>query len=291
MIRTLDSKEIPYVIENRDDVLGIFNIRGFRNAFDTWLKLIDETEPEQELTAWKSIFYNIASNYYIKSSTIHNYIESEEVIDLKNLIESFKNLISENVKSFNNTDCIDPYIKRIYDIKQKKNVEIIDLINCLFEFPKIKSELSKEDLDYIHKECETYNTMNKLCSYYKRLVEKKKEMNKKLTLYKAKKYNAIYILTIHRSKGLAFNNVFVIGSYDRGIPASQAVNLSSVNIEECKQKAEPPTIIEEERRLMYVAVTRARENLYVTLPATLQGKPCARSPFLRELELPVLRNL
>ncbi|MDR7856060.1 UvrD-helicase domain-containing protein [Tissierella sp.] len=290
MIRTLDSRDIQYVIENKDDILGIFNIKGFRNAFDTWQKLIDEIEPEQELKAWKSVFYNIASNYYIKSNIINNYIEADEITDLNSLIDGFGKLIAENVKSFNNTDCINPYFKFIHHIKQKKTVKITHLLNNLFEFPKIKSELSKEDLDYIYKECESYNDMEKLCGYYRRLDEKKKEMSKKLELYKEKKWNALYLLTIHRSKGLAFDNVFVIGCYDKGIPAYQAVNLSSINnMEECKQKAEPPTIIEEERRLMYVAVTRARKNLYVTLPATLQGKPCARSPFLKELELPILK--
>lgn len=41
----------------------------------------------------------------------------------------------------------------------------------------------------------------------------------------------------------------------------------------CREKTEPASTEEEERRLMYVAVTRAQKKLYVTFPKTLLNKP------------------
>lgn len=62
--------------------------------------------------------------------------------------------------------------------------------------------------------------------------------------------DAVSIATIHASKGLEFKCVFVAGLDEGVIPAPRSVG----NEDE----------LEEERRLMYVAVTRAKERLYLT---------------------------
>ncbi|MDR0462064.1 MAG: ATP-dependent helicase [Christensenellaceae bacterium] len=60
----------------------------------------------------------------------------------------------------------------------------------------------------------------------------------------------VVISTVHSAKGLEFENVFVIGLEDGIFPLRRA-----------KQSASE---IEEERRLLYVAITRARKNLYLS---------------------------
>lgn len=62
--------------------------------------------------------------------------------------------------------------------------------------------------------------------------------------------NAVTLATVHSAKGLEFNVVFVVGLEERYFPI----------IRDGKDDSE----MEEERRLMYVAVTRARERLYLT---------------------------
>ncbi len=62
----------------------------------------------------------------------------------------------------------------------------------------------------------------------------------------------VVLMTIHTSKGLEFNNVFIIGAEENVFPSYRAIkSLSEFDIEE-------------ERRLMYVAVTRAKEKLFIT---------------------------
>ncbi|MDE6401328.1 MAG: ATP-binding domain-containing protein, partial [Clostridiales bacterium] len=63
--------------------------------------------------------------------------------------------------------------------------------------------------------------------------------------------NAVTLATVHSAKGLEFPVVFVVGLED-GIFPSMRMNENSSNH------------IEEERRLMYVAVTRARKRLFLT---------------------------
>jgi len=61
----------------------------------------------------------------------------------------------------------------------------------------------------------------------------------------------LILSTIHQAKGLEWDAVFVIGLRDGGFPNPRAVAEGE---------------IEEERRLFYVATTRARKNLYLTYP-------------------------
>jgi DNA helicase-2/ATP-dependent DNA helicase PcrA len=62
--------------------------------------------------------------------------------------------------------------------------------------------------------------------------------------------NYVTLATIHSVKGLEFKNVFICGLEEGIMPTSRA---------ESDTKS-----MEEERRLMYVAITRARDNLYIT---------------------------
>ena len=85
--------------------------------------------------------------------------------------------------------------------------------------------------------------------------------------------NFVTIATIHAVKGLEFNTVFITGLEEVIFPISRSVG----NNEE----------LEEERRLMYVAITRAEEKLYLTRARSryLYGNRTitAESRFLKEI--------
>ncbi len=79
------------------------------------------------------------------------------------------------------------------------------------------------------------------------------------------------LTTVHQAKGLEFPVVFLIGVADGLFPIRRAIEAGD---------------IEEERRLFYVAVTRAKDQLYLAYPKLLdQGAPVRLQPsvFLREL--------
>ena len=76
---------------------------------------------------------------------------------------------------------------------------------------------------------------------------------------------AVTLVTCHRAKGLEFPRVVVAGAVDRLLPHRSNAD------------------VEEERRLMYVAVTRASEQLWVSVPRSYEGRECRPSPFVAEL--------
>jgi len=85
--------------------------------------------------------------------------------------------------------------------------------------------------------------------------------------------------TIHSAKGLEWHTVFIIWALDGRFPSARAIN-----------KEEE---LEEELRLMYVAATRAKENLFITYPGQLfdriSGSFLNRpSRFLDQIPLDVL---
>jgi DNA helicase-2/ATP-dependent DNA helicase PcrA len=89
----------------------------------------------------------------------------------------------------------------------------------------------------------------------------------------------VNLMTIHASKGLEFPVVFIAGAEKGIMPHDRS-------LEEENQDAEFSPI-EEERRLFYVAITRARDKLFITScrkRRRLQNVvDCAPSPFLEEI--------
>lgn len=83
----------------------------------------------------------------------------------------------------------------------------------------------------------------------------------------------IKLLTMHTSKGLEFDYVFVVGLNDGIVPNSRAIF----------EKGEAG--LEEERRLLYVAMTRAKKQLFLTDSSgfTYDGKEKDTSRFIFEL--------
>lgn len=80
--------------------------------------------------------------------------------------------------------------------------------------------------------------------------------------------DAITLSTIHAAKGLEWETVFIVGLNDGVIPISFA-----------KTEAE----IQEERRLLYVAITRAKKELWLSYVTSDQGREKVPSRFLKLL--------
>ncbi len=79
--------------------------------------------------------------------------------------------------------------------------------------------------------------------------------------------NFVSLITVHAAKGLEFNCVFLVGLNDGLFPLSRAINSTN------------PNELEEERRLMYVAITRAKKKLFVSRSKTRFSFESKRSEY------------
>ncbi len=96
-----------------------------------------------------------------------------------------------------------------------------------------------------------------------------------------KEDETLTLSTIHSAKGLEWHSVFIIHSVDGYFPSARSAD----NIES----------LEEERRLMYVASTRAKQNLFVTYPMNMYDRErgitlSKPSRFISELDSSLAEN-
>jgi len=98
---------------------------------------------------------------------------------------------------------------------------------------------------------------------------------------------AVKLVTVHGAKGLEFTNVFVVGLVDKRFPSIERAETIALPNELIKDILPQGDIhLEEERRLFYVAMTRAKKRLYLTRAVDYGGKLAKKpSRFLFELGL------
>lgn len=87
--------------------------------------------------------------------------------------------------------------------------------------------------------------------------------------------DGVILSTVHGVKGMEFKNVFIINCTEETIPHKSSIENN----------------LEEERRLFYVAITRAIKNLYVFAPKTIRGKFSDMSRFIVESGLEEESNI
>ena len=109
-------------------------------------------------------------------------------------------------------------------------------------------ELRREDLNQLAAFARQFKDVNEFLSQLALISNVDAEAAPNQTADK----EAINLSTVHQAKGLEFNTVFIIWLTDGMFPSSRSLDTRDA--------------LEEERRLFYVAITRARDELYLTYP-------------------------
>ncbi|MBM7622043.1 DNA helicase-2/ATP-dependent DNA helicase PcrA [Bacillus tianshenii] len=131
-------------------------------------------------------------------------------------------------------------------------------------------EKGSDDIRDLKVVAKKFNSISAFLEHVDDMIAKTDEM-KKLS----KKYNnAVHLSTIHRSKGLEYKNVYILSAVDGSLPHDFSL--------EAFRNGEH-LALEEERRLLYVAMTRAQEALLVSIPENRRGKKAYMSRFIKDI--------
>lgn len=147
-------------------------------------------------------------------------------------------------------------VKEFLKNHKAEKIKPFDLIEQLLEVSTYLEKFDPDDEDDYRKienmeELKSVATkFNDLGSFLENMALVQQEYSQQEKQKDKLKDTAVKLMTIHSSKGLEFENVFLVGMEEGLLPHAQ-------NIED-KEK------LEEERRLCYVGMTRAKKRLYFT---------------------------
>ncbi|MBM7587866.1 DNA helicase-2/ATP-dependent DNA helicase PcrA [Bacillus pakistanensis] len=203
--------------------------------------------------------------YPIIHLTTMNHIKSFQVKKIKDRLKLIKTLQNEKP-----VDAIKMIRKEFYDTylecaEQKKVTE--------------HKEVLKETLNELEASAKRFDTVSTFLTFIENMKKKHEELQ---NISKAEKKDALSLMTIHRSKGLEFPVVFLIGACEGNLPHSSALDIEKLKDRNTFSSGKDMLgdAIEEERRLAYVAITRAEEELYISSPAFYQGEKRDISRFI-----------
>lgn len=171
----------------------------------------------------------------------------KRIIELREHLRTIKNLKPATaLRYIRNVVGYDEYIEEYCDMN---GIESDDCYTVLGDLENSASEFNTFNDWFVHME-----------EYKEELIEARKKSNEEDT--------GVRLMTFHSSKGLEFDIVYIIDVNEGSVPY---------------KKAKGADEIEEERRMFYVAMTRARHKLFICYCKENFGKSIGKSDFIVEL--------
>lgn len=261
---------IPFVVKDSivtiydhwaaQDILAYLRIGVNPNSNKDWIRIINK--PFR----------------YISKDNL-NLIKDEQ--DFINSLINKCDLHPKQVKTINDLDIDISYVK---GLNPKNAISYIrttlDYDRYILDYcanRKIKTNGLIEILNELESSATNFKTIQEYLDHIERvkseLVDNKNN----------KETDGVIFTTMHSAKGLEFKNVYIIGANEGTIPHEK-----SYDIDDEEKKNDQ---IEEERRLMYVAITRAEENICISSPVNKYGKRVSKSRFVEDIKAPTKKEM
>lgn len=224
-----------------------------------------------DLEAFSKVYYRINS-----------YVLKETILLMKDNWKVGKNIF-ENIESLNINDMQKKSLNRLKAIitsmkfmKPEKIIEVIENDLGYAKYIKDNAKLLGYSYEGLRVILTNIKALSTKCSSIASFIFRLSELE--LIMEEATKYrpeSLVTLSTMHSSKGLEFSKVYIIDLIENIIPTR-----SSIENFELGQKDK----LEEERRLLYVAMTRARHMLYLIILENRNDDKTIPSRFVDELK-------
>ena len=244
-LKFYDRKEIKDIIAylkliyNHNDSQALKRIinEPKRNIGDKTISKISAWADEREISIYEAL---------------KHLDEIEDMNALKKAqLQNFYTIIEE-ITSYQNEYSLSDFVAFVLEktgyspaLRQEDNIENQSRLENLEEFINVVKEFEQDDFSL-----DAEDDMGPLGNFLSQvaLVSDIDEADKD-----KKDEQAVTLMTLHAAKGLEFPVVFLIGLEEGIFPHSRSIGFGAQNSE-----------LEEERRLMYVGITRAKEKLFLT---------------------------
>jgi len=252
---TFAQMKIPYYIENG---LNFYQRSEVRYLLD-YLRLINDPDSEEGDEALKSIL-NVP-NRYISRKFLQELAEFSNKTNV-HLFEGLKSMpvdlpyIRKNVKDF--ISFISPLADYSPNLEPS---EVISMIRSQLDYDRFitdediptPDDVKIANLNQLQLSAARYSSITSFLEYTDSFSEQMSNDKE-----------GIALMTIHKAKGLEFPVVFVIGLVEGITPTKKGD-------------------IEEERRIVFVAISRAMKILYISYSHTYMGQAAKKSLFIDEI--------
>ena len=222
-----------------------------------------------------------------------------DIYSFERIYYKMKGFISKKqlyyIKTMNSNSSVFDRLLNLPGLNEFYRKNILDLKLCFKKLSKMKPydgiafiEKELEYKDYLRESCiklgSTLDSLETILYYLKIIasnVEDLKEFKGRLkyleylSLQSKNNKSGITLSTIHSAKGLEFEIVYIVDLVEGDFPNTTSIDeFNHGNIE----------ILEEERRLFYVGMTRAKESLNLITISNKNNKKVQNSRFLSEIE-------
>ena len=240
-----------------DDFLDFFKSQIIDDIFD----IIKFSEDFNNVSAFENIYYKIKT--FIKKTEIEKLNTkplNQDVFDF------FYNSIDYDRK--NSLYDIEKKLKHLRNLPLSRKISYIYKYMGYKEYASLKANKFAEEV--INKDLFIESLIN-----FTQDLETIEDFDKKVLSLKKKikmiSKSSIILQTIHRSKGLEYDKVFVVDLNKNEFPIID-------------YEKDPIKNLEEERRIFYVAMTRAKENLYILATKKRNNKKALPSEFFTRIK-------
>ena len=253
----LEEYDIPFVVEGVNDLFGTEECKAAKGIFEYLNGDIPATELFER---WLEI------DYLLDKKEVADALQYLATIDVKEI-----KLYSE----FNIQAIYHEFLRRVSIVEDGKSETEILMYN-LGKFSQVIA-----DYEIINYTLKPKTKLNSFCSFLKYTASQYYPEGYLTNSYA--KPDAVSIMTVHQSKGLEFAAVFIPQLNRNFFPAQRVGGKGIWHVIDKSWITNAERFdgdIEEERKLFYVAVTRAKKYLYLTRSETSRDKYI--SPFLEE---------